>query len=157
MSEPIIEQIGQWIESAVDGAQDPEQTMTLRAVRPGVLDWNVTDYRHGDVIIEAQSLETQSKTNQSRLELGVWKLYGIIRELPAASAADAVIARMIETIRRTLMAGNSQAVACGGLAAWIDCAQAAFGIFEGGLIAEVTASVMYGTKILDGYAAPSAT
>ncbi len=152
MAEPIIEQIAQWIEDALDGAQDPDATLTLRAVRPKVLDWTVQDFKHGDVIIEADTIATQGKTtSESRGELAPFKCYGIIRTLPADTAADTVVSRMIETIRRTLLAGNSAGRACGGVAIVIDCPNASFGLMDGGLIAEVDVQVTYRTGLKDGY------
>ncbi len=154
MSETIHEQIGQWIASALDGATDPDETLTLRSVRPKVLDWQVTDFQHGDVVIEADTLKTESTTGTSRGEIAQWKLYGVIRDLASALAADTVVSRMIETVRRTLLAGNVAGQACGGLANNIDCLEAEFATFEGGLIAEVTARVVYRTAVLDGYTTP---
>lgn len=152
MSETIHEQIAQWIAAAIDGKSDPAASVTLRAVRPKILDWNVEDYQHGDVIIEAEDLSTQSKrTTNSRTELGVWTCYGVIRKLPADTAADTFISRVIETIRRLLLAGNSGGMACGEIALTIDCPRAAFEIIEGGVVAEVTVHVVYMTDLYDGY------
>ena len=151
MAETIHEQIAQWITDAIDGKADPAATMTLRAVRPKILDWSVEDFVHGDVIIEAADIKTQSKTSQSRTELGTWGLYGIIRQLPADTAADTVISRMIETIRRLLMAGNVASRACGGLAYNIECSEGSFDVMTGGVVAFVTAGVLYPTGLYDGY------
>lgn len=154
MSEPIHEQIAQWIQSALDGAQDPDLTLTLRAVRPRNLDWSVTDqnFKHNDVIIAAIDFDTQNKTASiSRGELAKFKCYGIIRTLPANTAADTVVSRMIETIRRKLMAGNSGGRACNDLAYHIDCPKGIFGVMDGGLVAEVDVQVTYRTGLLDGY------
>ena len=151
MAETLHEQIAQWITAAIDGKADPAATMTLRAVRPKILDWSVDDFAHGDVIIEAAEIKTQSKTSQTRTELGTWNLYGVIRQLPADTAADTVMSRMIETIRRLLMAGNSAGRACGGLAYNIDCSEGTFNVMNGGVIAFVTAAVLYPTNVFDGY------
>jgi hypothetical protein len=150
--ETIHEQIALWMAAALDGVKDPDETMTLQAVRPKVLDWNVENFRHGDVIIAAEDIATNTIAGSVRAEDATWKLYGIIRELPANTAADTVVSRMIETIRRTLLAGNTSAQACGGLAVNINCPEAAFSLFEGGLIAEVTVTVLYRTGYKDGYA-----
>ena len=152
MAEPVIEQIAQWINDALDGKQDPDKTLTLRAVRPKILDWNVQDFKHGDVIIEADSISTQNKTlDDSRGELAGFKCYGIIRTLPADTAADTIISRMIETIRRLLLAGNSGGKACGSLALHIDCPAASFDVMDGGVIADVDVQVTYRTGLNDGY------
>ena len=151
MAETIHEQIAQWITAAIDGQADPGGTITLRAVRPKILDWSVEDFVHGDVIIEAADIKTQSKTSRTRTELGTWGLYGVIRRLPADTAADTVMSRMIETIRRLLMAGNSAGRACGGLAYNIDCSEGTFDVMTGGVIAFVTAAVLYPTNVFDGY------
>lgn len=156
MSEPIVEQIAQWINDAIDAQADPDATLTLRAVRPKVLDWDVSNFKHGDVIIESIDGKTVQKTaTVSRTELASWALHGLIRSLPADTAADTMLARMAETIRRLLLAGNVSGQACGGLALHIDCPAAAYGIIEGGVVAEVTVTVLYMTALADGYAAPS--
>ena len=152
MNETIHEQISQWIAAALDGKQDPDATLTLKAIRPKVLDWGVEDFKHGDVVIEAGPLTTESRTTvQSRTEMGEWTCYGIIRTLPPDTVADTVISRMIETIRRLLLAGNASGRACGGAAVRIDCPAASFEICTGGLIAGVTVNVLYRTALLDGY------
>ena len=151
--ETVHEQIAVWIAAVLNGKQDPGATLTLRAVRPKILDWNVGDFKHGDVIIEAGPFATESRTTvQSRNESAEWDLYGIIRTLPADTAADTVISRMIETIRRLLLAGNVSGRACGGLALRIDCPLGDFGIFNGGMIAQVKVNVLYQTALKDGYA-----
>jgi len=149
--EPIVEKIAIWIEEEIDGVQDPDATLTLRAVRPKILDWQASDFKHGDVIIELIDGGTESKTTSSRTELAEWRLYGIIRTLPADTAADTVLSRMAETIRRTLLAGNVQGQACGGLALNIDCPDVTYSIMSGGLVAEVTAQIKYVTDLADGY------
>lgn len=155
MAEPIVEQIGQWIANAIDGKKDPDNTLTLRSVRPKILDWEPSDFRHGDVIIELVSSETQSKrTTGSRTELATWKLYGIICELPEDTVADTVLARIAETIRKTLLAGNSAGRACGGIALNIDCPKMDYANFVGGILAMGEVKVMYMTNLFDGYSAP---
>ena len=154
MSEPIIEQISQWISNAVDGKQDPDKSLTLRSVRPKILDWEPSDFKHCDVIIELVSSETQStRTTGSRTELGTWNLYGIIRELPEDIAADSALARIAETIRKTLLAGNSAGRACGGIALIIDCPKVDYANFAGGILALVEIKVTYMTALTDGYIA----
>lgn len=156
MAEPIIEQIAAAIETAIDGVQDPDATLTMRAVRPTILDWQAEDYKHGDVIIELIELGTQGQTTvESRDEQGTWKLYGIIRTLPANTAADTVLARMAETIRRTLLALNVSGQACGGLAVHIECPEVIYSIMTGGVVAEVSVQVEFETALADGYAAPT--
>ena len=150
--ETVHEQIAQWITAALDGQQDADATLTLRAVRPKVLDWTVEDFKHGDVVIEADDIETESRTTvSSRTEKATWTCYGIIRELPANTVADTVVPRMIETIRNVLLAGNSVGTACGGVAVSIDCPKADFEIMAGGLVADVTVNVIYRTALKNGY------
>ena len=158
MNETIHEQIAQWIAAALDGKQvepgvpPPDKTLTLQAVRPKVIDWNIEDFKHGDVVIEAGPLTTESRTTvQSRTEMGEWTCYGIIRTLPPDTVADTVISRMIETIRRLLLAGNKAGLACEGLATCIDCPAASFLTCSGGVIAQVTVNVRYRTALFDGY------
>lgn len=152
--EAIIEKIGVWIEEAIDGVQDPGATLTLRAVRPKILDWQASDFKHGDVIIELIDGGTLSKTTTSRTELAELRLYGIITKLPANTAADTVLSRMAETIRRTLLSGNKRGQACGGLALNIDCPDVTYSIMSGGVVAEVTAQIKYVTALADGYKTP---
>jgi len=149
--EPIVEKIAVWIEEEINGVQDPGATLTLRAVRPKILDWQASDFKHSDVIIEIIDTSTLSKTTSSRTELATWKLYGIIRTLPANTAADTTLGRMAETIRKTLLGGNKRGQACGGLALNIDCPETTYSIMSGGVVAEVTAQVKYVTALADGY------
>lgn len=149
--EPIVEKIAEWIEGELDGVQDPDKTLTLRAVRPKILDWEASDFKHGDVIIELIDGGTESKTTSSRTELAEWRLYGIIRTLSPDTAADTVLSRMAETIRRTLLSGNKRGQACGGLALNIDCPGVTYSIMSGGVVAEVTCQIKYVTALADGY------
>lgn len=149
--EALVERIGVWIAEAIDGVQDPGATLTLRAVRPKILDWQASDFKHGDVIIELIDQGTLSKTTSSRKELAEWRLYGIITKLPANTSADTVLSRMAETIRRTLLSGNKRGQACGGLALNIDCPEVNYSIMSGGLVTEVTVQVTYVTAVDDGY------
>jgi len=151
MAEPIVEKIAEWIEGEIDGMQDPDATLTLRAIRPKILDWQASDFKHGDVVIEFVDGGTISKTTSSRDELAEWKLYGIITTLPANTSADTVLSRMAETIRRTLLSGNKRGQACGGLALNIDCPEVNYSIMSGGVVAEVTCQVTYVTAVSDGY------
>jgi len=152
--EAIVERIAVWIKEAIDGVQDPGATLTLRAVRPKVLDWQASDFKHGDVIMEIIDGGTLSKTTSSRTELAEWRLYGIITTLPADTAADTVLSRMAETIRKTLLNGNKRGQACGGLALNIDCPDVTYSIMSGGVVAEVTAQIKYVTALADGYKTP---
>lgn len=149
--EAIVERIAEWIEGELDGVQDPGKTLTLRAIRPKILDWEASNFKHGDVIIEIIDGATLSKTTSSRTEVAEWRLYGIITTLPADTAADTVLSRMAETIRRTLLSGNQGGQACGGLALNIDCPDVTYSIMSGGVVAEVTAQVRYMTALADGY------
>lgn len=156
MAEPVIEQITDWINDALDGQQDPDATLTLRSVRPVVLEPDDRNFRHGDVVIEITDIKTQQKTaSDSRTELASWILHGVIRELPASTAADTMLARMGETIRRLLLAGLAGGQACGGLALDIDCPETSYELIEGGVVVRVTVAVRYMTALKDGYEAPS--
>lgn len=152
--ESVVERIGIWIEGALDGVQDPGKTLTLNPVRPKILDWQAEDFKHGDVILELVDGGTLEKTTSSRKELAEWKLYGIITTLPANTAADTVLSRMAETIRREVLSGNKRGQACGGLALNIDCPETIYSIMKGGIVAEVTVQVTYMTDLADGYKAP---
>ena len=151
MEEPIVERIAEWIDGSIDGVQDPGATLTLRSVRPKILDWQAQDFKHGDVIMEIIDGGTLNKTTSSRKEQAEWRLYGIIKKLPANTAADTVLSRMAETVRRTLLSGNKRGQACGGLALNIDCPRANYSIMAGGIVAEVTCQVTYVTALADGY------
>lgn len=151
MAEPIIEQIAAWISNALNGVSDPDGTLTLKAVRPTILDWSELQLNHGDVIIEIGSIETVSRTASSRMEEAVFRLNGIIRSLPASTRADTVLLRMSETIRRTILAGNTLGTACGGIANNIDCPSIDYEPIEGGVAAIVICRVKYMTNYKDGY------
>ena len=152
--ESIVERISVWIEGALDGVQDPDKTLTLNPVRPKILDWQADDFKHGDVILELVDGGTLEKTTSSRKELAEWKLYGIITTLPANTAADTVLSRMAETIRREVLSGNKRGQACGGLALNIDCPETIYSIMNGGIVAEVTVQITYMTDLADGYKTP---
>ena len=156
MAEPIIEQISEAIETAIDNKQDPDATFTTTAVRPKIVDFELSHFAHADVILELISVATQNKTTvESRLELAVFKLYGIVRDLPADTAADTVVARMAETIRREMFGLNSAGRAMRGLAIDVDCPAFDYAEMPAGLVAEVTVHVLYQTALADGYAAPN--
>lgn len=152
--ESIVERITVWIEGAIAGVQDPGKTLTLNPVRPKILDWQAEDFKHDDVIIELVDGGTLTKTTSSRTELAEWKLYGIITTLPANTAADTVLSRMAETIRRAILNGNKRGQACGGLALNIDCSETIYSIMTGGIVAEVTVQATYMTDLADGYKTP---
>lgn len=154
MAEPIVERIADWIEGTINGVQDPGATLTLNAVRPKILDWEASDFKHGDVIMEIINAGTLSKTTSSRTELAEWRLYGIITTLPDNTAADTMLSRIAETIRKTLLSGNIRGQACGGLALNIDCPGVNYSIMIGGIVAEITVQVTFVTAIADGYKTP---
>ena len=151
MDEPIIEQIAAWIEGAIDGQQDPAGTMTLQAVRPTIIDWETNNCKHGDCIIELAGFTKESVTSCSLIERATWIITGFVRELPASTAADTVLARMGETLRRLLMGGNSKGRAAGGIARAIDCPDAVYGTAAGAVVVQMTVEVVYETSLYDGY------
>lgn len=162
MPETINEQIAVWIAAAIDGQADPDATFTLTAVRPKILDFDFPKMAHGDVVIELEKIKTVSKTTvESRTELGTWRLTGVIRELPANTAAGTVLSRMAGTIRTLMFAGQESGnpvtggKACGGLANNIDCPETLLGPIPGGVVAEVTVTVEYKTALADPYAGPT--
>ena len=133
--EAIVERIAVWIEETINDVKDVDQTMSLNAVRPKILDWQVEDFKHDDVIIEIIDKGTLEKTSTSRKELAEWRLYGIIKELPDDTAADTQLCRMTETIRQFLLNENKKGQACGGLALSIDCPEDNF-----------SGDILYGTS-----------
>lgn len=141
--EEIIKQISEWIEGELNGLQDPDATLTLRAVRPKVVDWQVTDFKHGDVIMELGNVEPYDITTSSRLWLGEWKLYGIITTLPDDTDADDMLDLMSEMIRGKLLSGNKRGRACGGLALNISCPDTSYGIMAGGVVTEMTVNIRF--------------
>jgi len=149
--EALVERIAVWIAETIDGIKDPGATLTLKAVRPKILDWQASDFNHGDVIMEIVDGGTLSKTTSTREELAEWRLYGIIKTLPANTAADTVLSRMAETIRKALLAGNKRGQACGGLALNLDTPETTYSIMSGGVVAEVTCQVRYVTDLADGF------
>lgn len=151
MSEPIIEQIAEWISTALDSKSDPDGTITLRSVRPKILNWDDSALVHGDVIIELGQVETQSITNSSRFEKGTFLLHGMVSQLPADTKADTVLARMAETIRKEILEGNNDANPLGGLAISINCPEVLFLPVDGGVKVVVTCEVLYSTNIYDGF------
>jgi len=151
MAEPIVEQISQWIQSNLDGVQDPDTTLTINAERPKISGWNVTDYADSDVVIVILTTRTTELSSDSRQETGVWRLYGIIDQDSDSTELDTKMARLSETIRRTLIGGNSNGKACGGIATYIDAPDVDYSIAEGCAVVIVTCEVDYWTDGLDGY------
>lgn len=111
-----------WLGNLLDGVADPGATLMLNVVRPGIIDPDESRIADSDVFIVGidQQIKTES-TRPSRLATALLRLYGIVRELPADTAADTVLSRLTETIRRTILAGNVRGKACDGLALNLDC------------------------------------
>jgi hypothetical protein len=153
MAEAIIEQIAVWIKDALDGVQDPDGTITLRSIRPKIINWQELQLDHGDCIIEIASIENVAQTTvESKFKTAMFRLNGIITELPADTAADTVLFRMCETIRRTVLAGYSERPKFGGLSVLnISCPSIDFEPIEGGLAVIVNCKVEYSTDLFDGY------
>lgn len=146
MAEPLIETLSAWIKTQLTGAQDPDKTLTLSPGRPTLIDWDVASYSNMDVVIEEDSTTTTNKSTGFRYETGAWKIYGIIRALPANTALGTVANRMAETIRTTLLAGNSNGKACGGLAIHIDCPKTEHLRAVGCEVVVVTCDIDYATN-----------
>lgn len=141
--EKVIEQISEWIKEEINGLQDPDGILTLRAVRPKIVDWEVSNFKHGDVVMELGNIEPYDVTTTSRLQLGLWKLYGIITMLPANTTADDMLGLMSELIRSKLLSGNKHGRACGGLALNISCPDTSYGSMSGGVVTEMTVNIRF--------------
>ena len=141
--EKIIDQISDWIAEEIDGLQDPDATLTLRVVRPKIVDWQVSDFKQGDVIMEFGNREPYDITTSSRLWLGEWKLYGILKTLPANRNADDLLDLMSELIQNKLLSGNKHGRACGGLALLISCPDTNYGSMAGGVVTEMIVNVRF--------------
>jgi hypothetical protein len=148
--ESIHEQIAQWLAAALDGQSDPDGIITLRAVRPKILDWTVEDFKHGDCIILADRIkikgdgyETIETLYGSRSQIGTWWIQVVIRQLPEDISGDAYINKVMEMVQSILLAGNSGGRACNGLALNIDCPEMNFEMCIGGLIAEIIVNIEY--------------
>lgn len=141
--EKVIEQISEWIEEEINGLQDPDKILKLRVVRPKIVDWQVTNFKHADVVMEFGSSEPYDITTSSRLWLGVWKLYGIITTLPDNTDADDMLDLMSELIRSKLLNGNKHGRACGGLALNISCPDTSYGSMAGGVVTEITVNIRF--------------
>ena len=141
--EQIIKQISEWIEEEINGLRDPDGILTLRVVRPKVVDWQVSNFKHGDVIIEFGNKEPYDVTTTSRMWLGEWKLYGIITTLPDNTDADDMLDLMSELIQSKLLSGNKHGRACGGLALNISCPDISYGSMTGGVVTEMTVNIRF--------------
>lgn len=136
--------IADWIARALDGEQDAEDTLTLRIIRPCINDYSESHFLNADVFLCGVEERVRIQTmDPLHFASAVFKLYGIIRELPAGTVADTVLSRMAETIRRLILAGNSGGKACDGLALNIDCPRVDFLPGPGFEAAEVTVTAMY--------------
>ena len=154
MSEPILEQIAQWIATALDGVSDDTGTVSLNVVRSTMIDWELPQFRHGDVLLELESIagDDEHGSMESRVEIATWAIYGIVVTLPDDTAADTVLARTSETIRQALLAGNTAGNrSCDNLAIQIDCPSTQYARAPGMALAVVTCRVQYETRILDPY------
>jgi len=141
--EKIVEQISDWIVEEINGLQDPDKILTLRTVRPKIVDWQVSDFKHGDVIMEFGNKEQYDVTTTSRLWLGEWKLYGIITTLPDNTDADDMLDLMSELIQSKLLSGNKHGRACGGLALNISSPDTSYGSMTGGVVTEMTVNIRF--------------
>lgn len=141
--EKIVKQISEWIEEELNGLQDPDKILTLRTVRPKIVDWQVTDFKHGDVVMEFVNVEPYDITTSSRLWLGEWKLYGIITTLPDNTDADDMLDLMSDLILSKLLSGNKRGRACGGLALNIRCPDTSYGSMAGGVVTEITVNIRF--------------
>jgi hypothetical protein len=136
--------IADWIAAALDGQEDPDETLTLRIVRPGINDHGDSHFLHADVFL--CGIEERVKTETTgpyRFATAIFKLYGVIRSLPELTAVDTMLSRIAETIRRLILAGNSGGRACDGLALNIDCPTVDFLPGKGFEAAEVIVKVKY--------------
>lgn len=136
--------IAAWVADALEDVQDPDESLTLRVIRPTIVDWEESHYANGDVILVGidENIDTET-TTPTRLSTALLKLYGIIRVVPDRMSADTMLSRMAETIRRTLLAGNSRSRACDGIALNIDCPRTAFANSEGLIASIVDVEVKY--------------
>ena len=141
--EQIVQDISEWIEVALNGLQDPDKLLTLRVVRPKIVDWQVTDFKHGDVVMELGNIEPYEITSSSRMWLGEWKLYGILTTLPTGKNADDMLDLMSELIRSKLLSGNKRGRACEGLALNISCPDVNYGSMSGGVVTELTVNIRF--------------
>lgn len=154
MSEPILEQVGLWIKNAVDGVTDDTGTVSLSVVRSEMVDWELPQFSHGDVLLELESVtgDDENDSMDRRAEIAIWSLYAVVVTLPVSTAADTILIRTSETIRQALLAGNVPGQqACGGLAMQIDCPSTQYAKGPGMALAVVTCQVQYETRILDPY------
>lgn len=136
--------IADWIARELDGLPDPGGSLTLRVVRPGILDAGESHFADSDVFLCGIDEDVKTRTvTPGRLSTALLRLYGIVRELPAATAAGTVLSRVAETIRAPILAGNVAGRACGGLALNIDCPNTGFAPAPGCEMAIVDVAVKY--------------
>jgi hypothetical protein len=136
--------IADWIANALDGQKDPDETLTLRIVRPDINDHADSHFLHADVFLcgVEERVKTET-TDPNRFVTAIFKLYGVIRSLPELTSVDTVLSRIAETIRRLVLAGNVGGLACDGLALTIDCPTVRFLPGTGFEVAEVTVVTKY--------------
>jgi len=138
----LPKKIAQWIAEQLEGVTDPDGTLTLKVIQPGILDIFESHFENGNIFVigEDDDMETET-TEPSRLITTLIKVYGIA--VRTGETADKLLSRITETIRRTLLAGNSKGRACDGLALNIDCPSYRFGSAPGMAITEVNVYVKY--------------
>jgi hypothetical protein len=136
--------VADWLARNLDRVADPAASLTLNVVRPGIIDVGGSHFAHGDVFIIGIEEKMKTETTvPSRLATALLKLYGVVRELPVDTAADTVLSRMAETIRRTVLAGNVAGKACDDKALNIDCPAVRYAPGPGCQITVVDVMVRY--------------
>jgi hypothetical protein len=138
----LPKKIVQWVADALDGVSDPDGTLTLNVIQPGILDVFESHFANGNVFVigEDDVMETET-AEPGRLVTALIRVYGLI--VQATEITDKLLARITETVRRTLFAGNSAGRACDGLALNIDCPDSGFHAGPGCSIARIDVFIKY--------------
>jgi hypothetical protein len=140
----IAARIADWIAEAVDGSSDPDGTLTLNIVEPEIIDFAENHFDNYNVFLIAVDEDVKTETiRPSRLATALIRLSAVMTSLPAGAAAGTVLARVAETIRRAVLAGNSRGRACNGLALNLDCPMTKFAPGPGCEFAVVDCFVKY--------------
>jgi len=131
-----------WIADAINGARDPDETITLNVIQPTILDAFENHFDNGNVFVIGESDNMEAVTTEpNRIIEALIKVFGIVTK--ANLPAQTLLNRINETIRRILLAGNEKGRACGGLALNIDCKKSDFHSLPGMAVSELDVRVKY--------------
>lgn len=140
----VLGRIADWIARALDGKAVEGTDLSLNIIRPGINDYAESQYNNADVFLCGIEEKIEDITaTPSRLYKALFRVYAVLRAVPLSETADTMLNRISETMRKLLLAGNSDGTACDGLAMSIDCPRYEYLPGEGCQVSAVDVVVEY--------------